>query len=145
MSGPGFIAPEPDRRCELCGKTAETRPYGPGGCRICFECGQKDREGTERRMEAYIMPNTVEGPRLPSIRINGEVVATAPDPEWTSRQDAWPPTRRWVEVCWSNKNLEKQTYVYGVARVLNYQANGTSEWQHRKGDMCLFNPDFWRL
>ena len=42
---------EPERACELCGKVAETRPYGPGGKRICFECGKKDPEGTKRRMD----------------------------------------------------------------------------------------------
>lgn len=32
--------------CELCGDTAELRPYGPGGKRICFPCGQKDPKTT---------------------------------------------------------------------------------------------------
>jgi len=45
-----IIAPEPDQQCELCGVVAETRPYGPNGERICFDCGQKDAAGTERRM-----------------------------------------------------------------------------------------------
>lgn len=45
-----ILEPEPDRPCELCGKIAETRPYGPKGERICFECGQKDAVGTEARM-----------------------------------------------------------------------------------------------
>lgn len=42
MSGHGYIAEESDRRCELCGKIAETRPYGPKGERVCFACGMKD-------------------------------------------------------------------------------------------------------
>jgi len=44
------IAEEPYSECELCGKFAETRPYGPNGKRICFECGEKDPEGTKRRL-----------------------------------------------------------------------------------------------
>ena len=54
MSGPGFIAVEPERKCELCGKVAETRPYGPKGERICFECGMKDKETTTRQMRRLI-------------------------------------------------------------------------------------------
>ncbi len=42
MSGEGFIASEKSRKCELCGKIAETRPYGPKGERVCFDCGMKD-------------------------------------------------------------------------------------------------------
>lgn len=32
--------------CELCGKTAELRPYGPRGEFICFACGMKDEATT---------------------------------------------------------------------------------------------------
>ena len=48
MSGPGFIAIEPDGPCELCGQIAELRPYGRGGESICFECGMKDEDATKR-------------------------------------------------------------------------------------------------
>lgn len=48
MSGPGFIAQEPDGVCELCGKIEETRPYGPGGENVCFECGMKDEKAAIR-------------------------------------------------------------------------------------------------
>lgn len=54
MSGRGYIAAENPRVCELCGQVAETRPYGPWGERICFACGQKDPETTERRMREYL-------------------------------------------------------------------------------------------
>ena len=54
MSGRGFIAPEPDRACEMCGVIAECRPYGPNGEQICFECGMKDVETTRKQMEKYI-------------------------------------------------------------------------------------------
>jgi hypothetical protein len=33
-----IIEDEPDRECQFCGKEAETRPYGLGGKRICYEC-----------------------------------------------------------------------------------------------------------
>lgn len=36
-----FIEPEADRICEICGATAECRPYGPDGQDICHPCGQK--------------------------------------------------------------------------------------------------------
>lgn len=45
-----LIEPEEDRKCELCGALEETRPYGPDGKRVCYECAMKDKEGTERRM-----------------------------------------------------------------------------------------------
>ena len=54
MSGKGYIAAEEDSRCELCGKIDETRPYGPNGERVCFECGMKDPEACKRGMNKYI-------------------------------------------------------------------------------------------
>lgn len=45
-----ILEPEPDGVCELCGAKEETRPYGPKGERICFDCGMKDKAGTERMM-----------------------------------------------------------------------------------------------
>lgn len=55
MSGRGFIAVEPDAKCELCGKVAELRPYGPKGERVCFECGMKDEKAAKRQMDRYIL------------------------------------------------------------------------------------------
>ena len=54
MSGPGVIMEEPPQVCELCFTIEECRPYGPNGEQICFACGQKDPEGTEKRMAEYI-------------------------------------------------------------------------------------------
>lgn len=54
MSGKGYIAEEPDGRCELCGKIDELRPYGPHGERICYDCGMKDKKAVERGMNQYI-------------------------------------------------------------------------------------------
>jgi hypothetical protein len=48
------ICPEPPEKCELCGKVDELRPYGPGGKRICFRCGMKDKEGTMRRFRGVL-------------------------------------------------------------------------------------------
>ena len=54
MSGRGFIAQEKPQRCELCGKVEETRPYGPNGERVCFECGMKDKEAAKRGLMRYV-------------------------------------------------------------------------------------------
>lgn len=45
-----IICPEPDMKCEMCGNMDETRPYGPMGERICYDCAIKDPEMTEKRM-----------------------------------------------------------------------------------------------
>lgn len=44
------LAAEPDQKCDLCDKMDETRPYGPDGKNVCFDCGQLDKEGTTKRM-----------------------------------------------------------------------------------------------
>jgi hypothetical protein len=50
-----FIADaEPPAECELCGTTAELRPYGPNGERICYRCGQLDPETTVRQMDRHL-------------------------------------------------------------------------------------------
>lgn len=54
MSGRGFIAEEPEGECELCGAVEELRPYGPNGERICYECGMKNKEVTQQKMNQYI-------------------------------------------------------------------------------------------
>ena len=40
--------------CELCGTTAELRPYGPNNERICFPCGMKDVETTKKKFFEFI-------------------------------------------------------------------------------------------
>ena len=55
MSGKGVLAVEPPRKCELCGKVAETRPYGPHGERVCFQCGMKDEESCKRGFRRYVL------------------------------------------------------------------------------------------
>ena len=44
-----IIEDEDDQVCELCGGVAETRPYGPNNEQICWPCGQKDMETTNRK------------------------------------------------------------------------------------------------
>lgn len=44
INGIPAIYAENDNVCELCGKIAECRPYGPKGELICWECGQKDKK-----------------------------------------------------------------------------------------------------
>lgn len=50
INGIVIIEPEPDFICALCGKIAETRPYGPNGEEICYECGMKDQATTNKMM-----------------------------------------------------------------------------------------------
>lgn len=51
------IASEPDDICELCGIKDETRPYGPKGERVCFDCGMKDRAAVDRHIDALLGPS----------------------------------------------------------------------------------------
>lgn len=53
-NGTPVIAVEPDSTCDLCGKIEETRPYGPKGEQVCFDCGMKDEAACERGIDAYI-------------------------------------------------------------------------------------------
>jgi hypothetical protein len=45
-----IIEEEPEGICEYCGRKEELRPYGKNGARICFECGMKDKDETEKNM-----------------------------------------------------------------------------------------------
>lgn len=42
------------QQCDICGKIAELRPYGPNGECICFECGMKDEKSTSKKFEEII-------------------------------------------------------------------------------------------
>jgi len=44
------IYEEKPQQCDLCGKIAELRPYGPKGECICFQCMKKDEESAKRQM-----------------------------------------------------------------------------------------------
>ncbi len=56
MSGLGFIAPEPDQMCEMCGKVDECRPYGPNDEQVCYDCAMNKvgEETVKKKMDAYI-------------------------------------------------------------------------------------------
>lgn len=59
MSGKGFIAVDPfHEACELCGKVAELRPYGPGGKEVCFDCGMKDPKAMEQGFRRLVFGET---------------------------------------------------------------------------------------
>ena len=55
MSRPGVIYEENPDTCQLCGKYAELRPYGPKGENICFECGMKDEKNTKLKFREYVL------------------------------------------------------------------------------------------
>jgi len=46
-----FIVPEPDAKCEQCGKVDELRPYGKNGMKICYDCAMLDPVETEYQMQ----------------------------------------------------------------------------------------------
>jgi hypothetical protein len=46
-----IIAVQAPQQCDLCGKIAELRPYGPKGEMVCFECGMKDEPAAIRGFE----------------------------------------------------------------------------------------------
>lgn len=54
---------ETESHCAECGKLAELRPYGKDGARICFDCGRKDPERTERNM---VRMWAAQGMKVPS-------------------------------------------------------------------------------
>ena len=45
---------ERPQQCDYCGKIRELRPYGPNGECICFECGMKDKETTNRMCDEVL-------------------------------------------------------------------------------------------
>jgi hypothetical protein len=64
-----LMEPEPDKECELCGKIAECRPYGPNNEQICFECGEKMPEIVEIVEKQFLK------------RLNGEGIFGSPELE----------------------------------------------------------------
>lgn len=45
--------------CQLCGKPAELRPYGPNGESVCFDCGMKDEDAAKRQFAKLLDGNDV--------------------------------------------------------------------------------------
>jgi hypothetical protein len=55
MSELGIICEEEPDECELCGKFEETRPYGPNGERVCFECGMKNEDAARKAFSKLVL------------------------------------------------------------------------------------------
>jgi hypothetical protein len=60
VNGVAVVCAEEDDICELCGKVAELRPYGPKGERICYECGEKDPATTKRMLYKVLFGETIQ-------------------------------------------------------------------------------------
>lgn len=52
-----FIHCESTGKCDLCGVAEETRPYGPNGENVCFDCMLKDEEAAKKRFDAILGGN----------------------------------------------------------------------------------------
>ena len=50
-----IVESENPQQCDDCGEIRELRPYGPGGSMICFQCSEKDPEGTKRRFQRMVL------------------------------------------------------------------------------------------
>lgn len=60
MIGAGSTKVTDKQECELCGRLSETRPYGPRGEQICFQCGMKNEETTGRQFMRVVFKETVQ-------------------------------------------------------------------------------------
>ena len=54
MSRKGCTESTEPEICEFCGEFTELRPYGPNDEDICYECGKKDMEMTQKKMDEYL-------------------------------------------------------------------------------------------
>lgn len=68
MSHHGVIEAERVDRCQLCRKIAETRPYGPNGEEVCFDCGMKDRAAAERGFKKHVLSGGVARKRARKVK-----------------------------------------------------------------------------
>lgn len=64
VGGDFIIEHTPPAKCDLCGKVAELRPYGPNGENICVECGRRDPKGTSERL-LKVLPRQIESSGTP--------------------------------------------------------------------------------
>lgn len=55
-----ITGPTDPNACELCGKVADLRPYGPNGESICFQCGMKDEATTKKMFELRMEQGAVD-------------------------------------------------------------------------------------
>lgn len=64
MSEPGVIKAERVDRCQLCGAIAETRPYGPNGQEVCFDCGMEDEAAAEEHFCQHVFGHGIPRKRV---------------------------------------------------------------------------------
>lgn len=59
-----IIAAEGINVCAFCGKSDETRPYGPGRKEICFECAMKpeNRPSVAENFGRFLSGENLRGP-----------------------------------------------------------------------------------
>ena len=55
MNRRGIIQETAPNVCELCGKFAELRPYGPKGENVCFECAMKDEAAAKKAFSKLVL------------------------------------------------------------------------------------------
>lgn len=48
---------EEPQECELCGAFEETRPYGPHGEEVCYDCGMKNPEAVKAAYDKLFGPD----------------------------------------------------------------------------------------
>ncbi len=56
-----IIRAEEPQQCDFCGKIAELRPYGPNEECICYECGMKDEETTNKMCAKILFGEETKG------------------------------------------------------------------------------------
>ena len=58
VNGIFVIEEQTSQTCDLCGNLEETRPYGPNGEEVCFDCGMKDKDAAHAALiERMTGPN----------------------------------------------------------------------------------------
>ena len=60
MSRRGVIEVTEPNKCQLCGKVAELRPYGPNNENICHPCGMKDEKTTKRKFAEVVFGEYIQ-------------------------------------------------------------------------------------
>ena len=65
VDGVPHIEAESPQRCEMCGKVAETRPYGPKGEEVCFPCGMMDEAAMKRAFGRFLNGERAGPPPIP--------------------------------------------------------------------------------
>ena len=59
-----IIETEQPQQCDMCGKIAELRPYGPNGVCVCFQCMKKDEKAAIRQFEKRFGLRNMTNPNL---------------------------------------------------------------------------------